>query len=250
MRWKGFVLFLAIVFIFACHPRISPDLGKATSKAERLLSKLYARNNALKTFKGIGQFRIWNASGSKSARIAWLGEVNGRFRVEILGPTGRPLMKMAYDGEFFYFYSIDREGIKKNKARNPSLGHVIDVPVSLRELVFFLSGRFPVYEHRRVELRNTESSRVDQLVLRRFWSGVIEKIALTEDHAAVKSVSIYDWHGLSYQASLSEYRQWGDFSIPERIILSNGKSTGFEIRINRYWPNVDVKDGQFAISPT
>jgi len=249
MRCKGLVLFLAVVSIYACHPRISPDLGKPTTNAERLLSKLYERNKSLKTFKGIGRIRIWNASGSQSARMAWLGEVGGRLRVEILGPSGRPLMKLAYDGAYLYHYSMDGEGVEKHKARNPGLGHVIDVPVSIRELVFFLGGRFPVYAHGRVQLRQTGPSRTDQLLLRRPWCGVIEKIALTQDHTAVESVSIYDWGGLSYRARLSEYRKRGDFSIPGRILISNGESAGFEIRINRYWPNVDVKDRQFSISP-
>ena len=249
MRGKGFVCFLALVFITACHPRISSEIGTPTSNAENLLSKLSARNQGLKTFKGIGSIRIWNAYGSQKARVAWLGDINGRLRVEILGPSGRSLMKFAYDGKYFYFYSVGGDGIMKKRSRNPSLSRVIDVPVTIRELVFFLGGRFPVYDYRRVEWQKSGASHADRLVLRRFWQGIIEKIVLTEDHAAVASVSIYDWHGLSYQAGLSEYRQRGDFFIPDQIIIKSGDSEGLEIRINRYWPNVDVDDRQFVISP-
>lgn len=249
MRGKGFVCFLALVLITACHPRISSELGTPTNNAENLLSKLYTRNEGLKTFKGIGNIRIWNAYGSQRARVAWVGDISGRLRVEIMGPSGRPLMKLAYDGKYFYFYSLDDDGIRKKRSRSPSLDHVIDIPVTVQELVFFLSGRFPVYDHRRVEWQKTGASHADQLVLRRFWQGVIEKIDLTEDHSAVASVSIYDRHGLSYQAGLSEYRQRGDFLIPEQIIIKSGDSAGLEIRINRYWPNVDVDDKQFVISP-
>ncbi len=249
MRWKGPVLFLVFIFISACHPRISPDLDSPAGNAERLLSKLYARNSALETFKGIGQIRIWNATGSQSARIAWIGELDGRLRVEILGPTGRPLMKMAYDGKFFYFGSTEGRGIKKNKIRNPNLGHFLDVPVTIRELTFFLTGRFPVYEYRTVELVEADPSTAAHLVLRRFWTGVVEKIGLTPGHAAVQWVRVYDRHGLSYRAGLFDYRQHGDFFIPEKITITNGGAAGFEIRIDRYWPNIDVSEDQFVVSP-
>jgi len=249
MRSKGFLFLLTLTFVAACHPRITPEIAAPKSNAEHLLARLYNRNQDLKTFKGIGSIRIWDAAGSQRARIAWLGDVDGRLRVEILGPSGRPLMKVAYDGECLYFYSIDSNGVHKRRARNPSLVQVIDIPVTIKELLYFLSGRFPIYDHGRVELIKAGAAQPDELVLKRFLRGAVEKIALTTDHSAVVSVKIYEWQGLAYQASLSEYQQRNGFSIPGRITLNSDDAAGLEIRINRYWPNVEIQDQQFVVTP-
>ena len=249
MRRRGVVCLLALVLIAACQPRIQPDMGDGETRAERLLAKLYHRNQTLKTFKGIGNIRIWNAAGSQSARIAWLGDIDGRLRLEILGPAGRPLMKMAYDGNCFYYYSVDTQEIRKHWLSNPSLERVIDVPVTIRELVFFLAGRFPVYAHGQVEIIQTDAAGADQLLLRRFLSGIVEKITLASDHASVSAVSVYDGQSPAYTAKLSDYRQIDGFSIPGQIGLTNGGAAGLVIQIHQYWPNISVEDQQFVISP-
>jgi len=249
MRRRGVVCLLALVLIAACQPRIKPDIGDGETRAERLLAKLYHRNQTLKTFKGIGNIRIWNAAGSQSARIAWLGDIDGRLRVEILGPAGRPLMKVAYDGKCFYYYSVDTQEVRKHWLSNPSLERVIDVPVTIRELVFFLAGRFPVYAHGEVEMIRTDAEAGDQLILRRFWSGMVEKITLTPDHTSVSAVRIYDGQTPSYTANLSGYRQIDGFYIPGRIAFTSEGAAGFTIQMHRYWPNVSVEDQQFVVSP-
>ncbi len=236
------------MLIAACQPRIKPDVREGETRAERLLGRLYHRNQTLQTFKGIGSIRIWNAAGSQSARIAWIGDMDGRLRVEILGPAGRPLMKLAYDGGCFSYYSMDTREVRQHRLANPNLDRVTDVPVTIQEMVYYLAGRFPVYAHGEVDMIRTEAA-ADQLGLRRFWSGMVEKITLSPDHAAVSAVSIYDGQSLSYTAKLSDYRQVHGFSIPWQIVLSNGKEAGFAIRIHQYWPNVSVEDQQFVISP-
>lgn len=250
MKRCGFVcLAVALVLTAACQPRIKQDVREGETRAEHLLARLYHRNQTLQTFKGIGNIRIWNAAGSQSARIAWIGGTDGRLRVEILGPAGRPLIKMAYDGGCFSYYSMDTREVRQHRLANPKLEHLIDVPVTIQELVYYLAGRFPVYTHRQVEMPRTDGAAGDQLLLKGRWSRVVEKITLTPDHAAVSAVSLYDGQNLTYTAKLSDYRQIDGFSIPGQIVLTNGKDAGFAIRVHQYWPNVSVEDEQFVISP-
>ena len=249
MQRRLVVCLLALFLIAACQPRIKPDIGDGETRAERLLARLYHRNQTLKTFKGIGNIRIWNAGGFQSARIAWLGSMEGRLRVEILGPAGRPLMKMAYDGNCFSYYSMDTQSVSRHRLSNPSLDRVIDVPVTIQELVFYLAGRFPVYAHSEVEMRRPDAAAGDQLILRRFWRGMVEKITLSPDHQSVSAVRIYDGGKPAYTAQLSDYRQVEGFAVPGRIAFTNGGAAGFVIQMHRYWPNVSVEDQQFVISP-
>ncbi len=248
MRWIGLLLLSAVAFFPACHPRISPDTGKAESSAESLLFRLYSRNKSLKTFKGIGRISIWSEEGAQSARIAWLASVRGRMRAEVLGPAGRPLLKIAYDGEVLYFYKAGMGEIKKKRIDSPDLGSIMEVPVEIGDLVLFLAGRFPVYDYARIEKVDTGPDTGEKLVLKSLWSNVVEKISFFPGSDAVESVQVFDWRGLRYRADLSGYSSINGYSVPGRIMVKGSEGAGFEIRVSRFWANAEAGRERFVIS--
>ncbi len=244
MRCKGVLSLLALILLIACHPRISTDPGDGSTPAERLLAGLYTNNQNLKTFKGIGEIRLWQASGFQTARAAWMATLDGRIRIEILGPAGRPLIKLAYDGKTLYWFQASSgDGLRQKRIRNPNLARLIDVPLSTHELIFFLAGKFPLYENRQVALD------ADQLELTHGPGGLRETIRLAQDHEEVESVSFYAGEKLRYKTELSDYRQEDGFSIPFRLVFSTGAAAGLEIRVERFWPNTAVSSRQFVIGP-
>jgi len=252
MRCKGLscsLVLILLVLLAACHPRISTEPIEGDHPAERLLARLYTRNQNLQTFKGIGSIRLWHGAGAQTARIAWMAALDGRIRIEILGPSGRPLIKLAYDGESFYYRRAADEGVRQRNIRNPSLDRVIDVPVTLRELVFFLAGRFPLYENHEVRFAQSGSRPADRLILTHGLSGLREVLRLSGGHERLDSVSLYRGDTLRYQVKLSDYRQMDGFWIPSRLVFSSARSAGFEIRVERFWPNTAVSASRFVIGP-
>ncbi len=235
------------VLLFACHPRIKTEIPEPDSRAERLLAKLHSRNEGLETFKGLGDIRLWNSAGTQTARIAWLAAMDGRMRAEILGPSGRPLMKLAYDGRRFFLYSAAADGIRKRRVRNPGLERAVNVPLTIRELVFFLAGRLPVYEYRDLKLVTSGGPEPDRLLVRAGWRGLMQQVILAPDHETAAAFRIYEGEDLRYQVKLADYQEHDGFLIPARIRISNGASEGFEIRMTRFWPNVGLQARQFVI---
>lgn len=235
------------VLLFACHPRIATEIPEPGNRAERLLAKLQNRNEGLETFKGLGEIRLWNAGGTQTARIAWLAAMDGRIRAEILGPSGRPLMKLAYDGRRFFLYSAPEDGIQKRRVRNPGLERAVNVPVTIRELVFFLAGKLPVYEYRDVELVTSDGPEADRLLMAGGWRGVMQQVILAPDHETAEAFRIYEGEDLRYQVKLADYQEHDGFLIPAQIRFSNGASEGFEIRMTRFWPNAGLRARQFVI---
>jgi hypothetical protein len=238
------LLFLAT----SCQPRLVTEIPGRKGSSEQLLSELYHRNQGLETFKGIGKIRLWNASGSLTARIAWFCAIDGRMRVEIIGPAGPPLMKIAYDGSRFHFFQAGSE-IRRKRARNPNLRQVVAVPVTVRELVFFLAGRFPLYAHEEVEPVAGGGKKPYLLILSENYGGWRETIRIGEDHTIIEAVQLFEDGSLRYQADLSSYRSIEGYSIPSVIRITGGGGEGFEIRMERFWPNPALTDGQFVISP-
>ncbi|MFO7839239.1 MAG: hypothetical protein R6X08_07060 [Desulfosalsimonadaceae bacterium] len=250
MRWKATLCCLAVFFLAACHPRLSRQIDFADSKAGSLLRLLNTRNKGLETFKGIGSLRVWNAQGVQTTRIAWLAALDGRMRAVVMGPAGNPLMRFSYDGRSLYFASADREGVRQKGCEDPGLQHILDVPVSIGELIVLLAGRVPVYDYKEAALVRSRSGAgpPKQLVLTNEWSGLREKIRLRPDRQSAASVAIYEGEDLRYQAKLADYRQVNGFSLPGRIVVSGAGAAGFALRAERIWTNVPVEDEQFVIS--
>ncbi|MFW5901609.1 MAG: hypothetical protein ACOCTS_01070 [Thermodesulfobacteriota bacterium] len=252
MRGKGLFcsLFLAMLLLLAaCQPRISTEPIQGDRPAERLLAGLYTRNQSLQTFKGIGRIRMRQGAHGQTARIAWMAAMDGRTRIEILGPSGRPLIKLAYDGETFYYRRAADEGVQQRNISNPSLDRVIDVPLTLQELVYFLAGRFPLYENHEVRFGRRGSGPSEPLIVTHGLSGWREVLRLSGSHENLESVSLYKGDALRYQVKLSDYRQADGFKIPSRLVFSSAQAAGFEIRVERFWPNTGVSATQFVIGP-
>ena len=252
MRGKGVfcsLLLIPILLLAACQPRISTEPLQGDSSAERLLARIYTRNQNLQTFKGIGSVRLRHDAKSQTARIAWMAAMDGRIRIEILGPSGRPLIKLAYDGETFYYRRAADDGVRQRRIGNPGLDRVIDVPLKMRELVYFLAGRFPLYENHEVRFAQSGSRSLDCLILTHGLSGLREELRLSSSHETVESVTLYKGDALRYQVRLSDYRQADGFFIPSRLDFSSAQAAGFTIRVERFWANPAVSASQFVIGP-
>jgi outer membrane biogenesis lipoprotein LolB len=250
MRRLAGLGFLLLLLLFACQPRISTEPVDAGSRAGRVLAELYTRNAGLKTCKGIGSIRLWKGGASQSARFAWLASTDGRMRAELLGPAGRPLLKLAYDGRRFFYSRGFEDGVQSRRVKNPSLGRVIDVPITVKELALFLAGRFPVYEHADVRLlEGIRGQGRKELVLTDDWRGLEETILFSESPDRVVGVRILEDGGLRYRAALSDFRQRGGFLVPARLSFKSEADAGFEIRWERFWPNAPVRKEQFVVSP-
>lgn len=252
MRSKAMLCCLAAVFLGACHPRVAPQIDFPDSRTGNLLQRLNTRNHGLKTIKGIGKLRLWNAQGRQSSRIAWLATLDGRMRAVVLGPAGNALMRFSYDGSSLYFASAAKDGVRKKACEDPGLQHILDVPISIGELIAYLGGRVPVYEYEEAAFvpgrARSDAEVPQQLVLTNDWSGLREKIRLRPDRASASSVAIYEGRDLRYQAKLADYQQVNGFSLPGQIEVTGAGSAGFALRVERIWTNIPVEDEQFVIS--
>ncbi len=252
MRSKAMLCFLAAVFLGACHPRIAPQMDFPDSRTGSLLQHLNTRNKGLKSIKAIGRLRLWNAKARQSTRIAWLAALDGRMRAVVLGPAGNAWMRFSYDGSSLYFASAAREGVRKKGCEDPGLQRILNVPISIGELIAYLGGRVPVYDYDEAAFApgraRSDAGAPQQLVLTNDWSGLREKIRLRPDGNSASSVAIYEGENLRYRAKLADYRQVNGFSLPGRIEVTGAGSAGFALRVERIWTNIPVEDEQFVIS--
>ncbi|MBI5845196.1 MAG: hypothetical protein HZB23_11070 [Deltaproteobacteria bacterium] len=95
-------IFLLILFVFASACSVTAPWAKNTEAAKEagsLIERLDDQNRAISDRRGVGRFRLENANGALSGRVAWLSAPPDRLRMELLSPFGQPVATIAGDGD-------------------------------------------------------------------------------------------------------------------------------------------------------
>lgn len=90
------VIFLAAACSLGAFNARNPD---KSGEARKLIESLEAQNSRVIDRRGIGRFRLENANGALSGRVAWLSAPPEKLRLELLSPFGQPVATIAGDGE-------------------------------------------------------------------------------------------------------------------------------------------------------
>lgn len=228
-----------------------PDLA-ARAEAQTVLSILNGRNAGLKSFKGIGNIKIWQAGRLKiDERIAWVGAAPGKINIAVL-IGGYPAVKMASDGKWFYYYEAGQgEPIyKKYAVSNASLKRFLSIAVQTDDVLTLLAGRVPIRAHQTAILTEQAAQPGYVLVLKKRWWGVIEKIFLDESKTQARQVEFYSRSGsLIYRARFDEMQMISDYRVPGRLHITDGQEAAFELDVDRYQVDVEVNPSVFVLKP-
>ena len=252
MNLKACLAFLLIpLFLPACYHMVKRDAGfefqKAPPEVSQFLSIIDQKNDEATSFKGIGKIRIWDAEGSRTSRAAWLGALDGRLRIEFLGLPGQPVAKFIFDGTQYFFVSQMDSEVYRKADSDPDLEPVTGVSIKTSEVIEYLAGGIPVYEHDSVLLEPSASGDMDVLIFKKNWLGVVEKIFFKGSE--IEKVEIFKWGTKNYQV---EFKDIGAVSKHQGIpylVIDNGESQGFSFAVDRRWPDIDVLPSMFEISP-
>ncbi len=252
MNLKGcLVFFLIPLFLPACYNMVKKDAGvdfyKAPSEVRRFLSVIEQKNDAVTSFKGIGKIRIWDSYGSRTSRAAWLGAVDGRLRIEFLGLPGQPVAKFIFDGNQYFFVSHMDSEVYSRTSSDPDLEMVTGVSIKTSEVIKFLAGGIPVYKHDSVLLEQSESGEVDELILRKNWLGVVEKIFFRGSE--IEKVEIFKWGTKIYQVAFKYQNTVNKHQSPSYLLITNGEGQGFSFAVDRYWTEINVLPSMFEPPP-
>jgi len=242
-------LFLIPLFLPACYNIVKKDAGFAFQKAlpevSRFLSLIEQKNDAVTSFKGIGKISVWDSYGSRTSRAAWLGAGDGRLRIEFLGLPGQPVAKFIFDGNRYSFLSHIDQKIYSQSCSDPNLEQVTGVSIKTSEVIEYLAGGVPVYEHDSVLLEQSESGNIDVLIFRKNWLGVVEKIFFRGSE--IEKVEIFKWGTKTYQVTFKYQNTVSKHQGPSYLVITNGEGQGFSFAVDRQWTEINVLPYMFEI---
>lgn len=231
--------------------RDKPEPPDAAARA--VLATLNGHNAGLKNFKGIGKIKVWQKGNlTIDERVAWIGSETSKISIVLL-IGGYPAVKMASDGQWFYYYEVaagKKPIYRKMAASNASMKRIISISIQTNDVLSLLAGRVPIREHQAAILEQQEAAPGYVLALKRRWWGVTEKIYLDETKMRVRQVEFYNRsESLIYRARFDEMQTINGYSVPVRLSISNGDDADFELDVHRFWADIAVSPSMFVLKP-
>jgi hypothetical protein len=224
----------------------APESPEVTS----ILTHLSQVNTDLSTFKGTGKIKLWKKDSVQVVRTAWTGARPDKIRIVIQGITGFPVASMAADGNWFYLLSYSQDSFYKAEVHNPDLEKLVSIPVTAGDVINLVSGAVPIRPYRSSNLMQlpTESGYILSLMGER--NDVIEKIYLDPSRMRVHRIEMFTLKGqLAYRVDFSGETEVDGFRVPAILIFSNDDGSGFQLDVDKFWPNAAVSPDMFVITP-
>jgi hypothetical protein len=246
------LLLAGVMAISGCARLVTRPEKDISTAAGNLLERVYAFNACLTACKGIGTISFPNRTAMPRMRFAWLCSLPDRIRLEILAPTGTPLFTLSADGNYFYILPRTGEGsLHREKAADVNLEKAIAVPLSVSDASHLLAGRIPLSDFdtaERMELANGDYS----LRMTCHRPERTENIIFDKTTSRPRKIEFFQGTKgeLEYSASFIGARVIGETTIPESIILENGREETVIIAIDRFWPESDVPLEKFILTDT
>jgi hypothetical protein len=258
MKWYRIIPALILACLLSNCAAIRPSKELKVTPVERsaqvrgLLNILRTQNDALVNFKGIGNITIMqNGLTQFDQRVAWIGEKPVKFSIAVL-ISGYPAVKLAADGHWLYYLEVRGQDVqfKKISASDPDLKRLISIPISVSDVIAYLSGRVPLVEFDSITFVEGRSNQGPILLLMDRWWGIRQKIFYNRTLSKVERVDVFSRSGtLLYRAEVDSTQRVNDFQVPQRLKLSTDDGIVFQLNIHRYWVNVDVSPSVFVLTP-
>jgi hypothetical protein len=165
--------------------------------------------------------------------------------------AGRPVVRVAADGQFIYMVDLrDPVGsYVKMRTSDASLERLIRMPITVTDIIAILAGRTPIRDHSRAFLR--KDGQTDQwiLVIENWWH-VVEKIYLSGDRKDVRRMVFFGTGGkVLYRVEYEEMQNVPGYRVPRRLSLSDNAGNGVQLDIEQYLTDVPVTSSMFVLPP-
>ncbi len=250
--WSSLVLILAACLLNACTRFYPPDIPRDTA-AEQLVAGLRSTNADLARFKCVAKIQMSGlGQPAKSFRAAIAGQLSSRLRIDMLAPFGGSAGTVSSDGRhLFLVMHPSREYIKK-RFGSGSLQRIINIDVTVDDLLQLLVGRLPLRDEFTARLINDENNTNPHLVLVDRWGRIRQRVTVDDAMHPVASMWFDNHQNLIYSLTVTGMQNIDGFVLPKRIELSGASGERVSVTLDRYEANARFDEGLFvpAVPPS
>jgi len=222
-----------------------PSEKEVTPEARKLLDHLARQNNTLTHFKGLGTYRLKGPQGLISGRMGWACIRPDRFRTDILDFSGRPFTTIASNGQ--WLYARLKGEIQKKSSTGTTFKRIIGTPVTVKDMIAFLSGRIPIQAYRQARVRSGHEQG-PVLILKGKWDRLVEDVYFHKETLMPRRVVIYAESGeTAYQVDIGPRFNQDGYSFFRTLAFNDDEKNGLEIKLDKLWLVADLPASIFEL---
>ena len=223
------------------------------SDAQTALEKIHRKNLGVKTIKGVGTFSFDHQNERFASRLAWTGlrqgDQVGKIRLEVIGPHGQPVASLAANETAFYFFSHVERKFYEKALTDRSLETYLKIPITVNEMVNFLSGRIPLDHYDQIALTQNGNGEGFILYGLKKDSKTVIKLFLDDAKETVyKAEYFHSVSKFSFRVEFIDPKLVDAYKIPFQIKIVDDKGSDFILKMDRVWANATVDESIFTLS--
>ena len=247
--WSAFILLMVVWLPIACT-RLSPRDIQRDLAAEQMVAGLRSTNTNLTRFKCVAKIII---SGPKqplqSFRAAMAGHLSDRLRIDMFAPFGGSAGTMSSDGKHLFLVKHPSREYYKKRFGSGSLQQMIQIDLSVGDLLELLVGRIPVDTELSARLASDQHAGQSRLTMVDPWGRTRQRVVVDDSMHPASSVW-FDRHQNRIYALTVDGKQTIDgFVLPRRIVLSGPSGERVSVTLDHYEVNAGFDDSLFTPAP-
>ena len=248
--WSALFLLVAALLPSACA-RFSPPDMQRDLEAEQMVAGMKSTNADLTRFKCVGKIII--ISGPKqpaqSCRAAIAGQLSDRLRIDMFAPFGGSAGTVSSDGKDLFLVMHPSREYYKKRLGSGSLEQMIQIDVTVGDLLELLVGRIPIDAEFSARLAYDENQAQPQLVLVDRWGRIRQRVTVDQAMRPVSSVWFDGHQNPIYTLTIAGTQTIEGFVLPTRIDLSGTSGERVSVTLDRYEVNARLDETLFSPDP-
>jgi outer membrane lipoprotein-sorting protein len=247
--WPAILLILLTMLPSACTRFYAPPIQRDMA-AERLVKRLKQTNAGLVRFKCVANLALASPKRPlQSFRTAMAGVLPDRLRIDLISPYGGSAGAIASDGKHFYIVMYRSHEYYKKRFGNGSLRRLIDVDITVGDLLDLMVGRIPIDDEWWPRLKPAEDNTGSELILRDRWGRTRQRIILDTDGRPARSTWFDSRQQMTFTAAFAGWQEIEGFVLPRKIDLTGKGGERVSVALRHYTVNAALNDRIFILPP-
>ncbi len=247
--WSALILIMAAWLPIACARLSPPDIQRDLA-AEKMVAGLRLTNADLTRFRCVGKIIM---SGPKkpaqSFRAALAGQLSDRLRIDMFAPFGGSAGTVSSDGKHLFLVMHPSGEYYKRRFGSGSLEQMIQIDVSVGDLLELLVGRIPMDAEYSARLASDGNEGQPRLILVDRWGRTRQRVTVDDSMHPVASVWFDGHQNPIFTLRVTGTQTIDGFVLPLRIDLSGPSGERVSVTLDRYEVNARFDESLFIPAP-
>ena len=243
-----FLILLALL-PSACTRFYAPPIRRDMA-AERLVKRLKQTNAGLVRFKCVAKLTLANPQRPlQSFRTAMAGALPDRLRIDLFAPYGGSAGAVASDGKHLFIVMYRSHEYYKKRFGNGSLRRLIDMDITVGDLLDLMVGRIPIDDGCWPHLKPAGDNSGSEIILRDRWGRTRQRIILDAAGRPARSTWFDSRQQMTFTVAFDGRQEIGGFDLPQEIDLTGAGGERVSVALVRYTVNAVLNDAIFVLPP-